>query len=263
MKGVSTSTSILKGTPESPMPLEEVLARIAEAGFAQVELSRRNKDYAAAVPAVEKSGVKVWSVHGNLGFKSVSADESERRQSVEDEKPRLEMAAAFAPCPYVIHYLDRFHDPAAGRSFRKSVEELHRLAEPLGLALAVETAPDKVANERFPDSGELTEFVRSFRSPFVGVCLDVNHANLGEDLFAVIENCRGIIADIHVSDNRGVTEDHLLPGEGIIDLPGAMRAIHEAGYAGPLNLECRYPGDPPKEVLVKMRVWAEGVLATL
>ena len=263
MKGVSTSTSILKGTPEAPMPFDEVLGRIAEAGYEQIEVSRRHKDFVQAAQAAERSGLKVWSVHGNLGGDAVSSDESVRKQAVEQERVRLEEAAGFAPCPYVVHYLDRFHDPAAGRAFRKSIEELHRAAEPLGIAIAIETVPDKVANERFPDSAETTGFVRSFNSPFMGMCLDVNHANLGEDLFAVIKNCNGIIADIHVSDNHGVTEDHLLPGEGSIDLPGAMRAIHEAGYAGPLNLECRYPGDPPKEVLVRMRKWAEGILEAI
>ena len=263
MRGVSTSTSIMKGEDGKGLPLEEALDGIAAAGFEQIELSRRHKDLDDVVPKVSRSGLRVWSVHGTLGGQAISSSETERRQAVEQACRHLDIAAAFAPCPYVIHYLNRVHDPAAGVAFRKSVAELHEVAAPLGITLAVETAPDKVSNERFPDSVELTAFVRSFDSPLVGVCLDVNHANLGEDLGAVIEHCRGLIANIHVSDNHGVTEDHLLPGEGSIDLPAAMLAIHQAGYAGPLNLECRYPGTPPKEVLVGMRRWAEAVLKSI
>ena len=88
--------------------------------------------------------------------------------------------------------------------------------------------------------------------------VDSNHSNLGEDLCGAICDCAGLIANVHLSDNLGVTDDHLPPGEGTIDWPGALRALGEAGYSGAVNLEIHWADTPPAELLVRLREWAEG-----
>ena len=210
----------------------------AEAGFKRLELSRKHSDLTARRDLIASMGLKVWAVHGILGSDSISSDEAIRRRSVEVELARMEDSAVFAPCPYVVHYLDRSHDPAVGKAFRKSVEELAAKAVELGLILAIETVPHKPSNERYPDSVEVADFARSFDSPNVAVCVDVNHSNLNEDLLQVARNCSGLISNIHVSDNHGEWEDHLPPGEGIIDFPSVLTALRENGYEGPCNVEC-------------------------
>lgn len=257
MQGISTSTCILAPVGKAPMSLSEGLPRIAEAGFPLIELSRRGGAFGSHAALIHSCGLRVWAVHGTLGGGATALDETERRSAVAREIPRLESAAQFAPCPYVIHYLDRFHDRRRGAAFRKSVEELLVRAEELQIRLAVETAPDKVENERYPPSREIADFVRSLNSPWASVCVDVNHSNLGEDLAEAIANCTGIISSIHVSDNHGIREDHLPPGEGAIDFPAAMTALNDAGYTGPVNLECHLAGYPTVAELTELRRRAE------
>jgi sugar phosphate isomerase/epimerase len=41
----------------------------------------------------------------------------------------------------------------------------------------------------------------------------------------------------HVHDNRGRTDDHLVPFEGTIDWPGALTALQKVGYDGTVMFE--------------------------
>ena len=87
--------------------------------------------------------------------------------------------------------------------------------------------------------------------------MDINHANLREDLESVGKNCAGLISNIHVSDNHGEREEHLPPGEGIIDFPAALRAMIDAGYKGPCNLECTISTKPTVAILKGLRLYTE------
>ncbi len=257
MNGTSLSTTVFAPHGFPKLPVDEALAQAAQAGFRQVELSRHHTDLDMAARVAETLGLTIWAVHGTLSGAHRSDDEQARKASVRSEVERLKASAAFAPCPYVVHYTNRVHDPRAGEAFRRSILELAEDADRLGITLAVETAPDKPSNERYPDSREITDFVRGLDHPSVRICIDLNHSNLQETLPDVAHNARGLIANIHVSDNHGVKEEHLLPGEGVIDFPAAFRAIAEAGYTGALNLELHTPGYPEREALESARRWAE------
>jgi sugar phosphate isomerase/epimerase len=48
---------------------------------------------------------------------------------------------------------------------------------------------------------------------------------------------------VQASDNRGTTDDHLPPGEGIIDWERVRSALQRAGYRGVFMLEVAGDGD--------------------
>jgi sugar phosphate isomerase/epimerase len=55
-----------------------------------------------------------------------------------------------------------------------------------------------------------------------------------------------------VHDNRGRTDDHLIPFDGTIDWPGALTAIQKVGYEGTLILEIAAHGSA-KDTLIRAR----------
>jgi sugar phosphate isomerase/epimerase len=80
--------------------------------------------------------------------------------------------------------------------------------------------------------------------PEAGLHLDVGHANLRlgraevNRTRALLEAFGDRLAHVHVSDNRGGTEDlHLPLGAGTIDWRAAIRALKAAGYDGTVTLE--------------------------
>ena len=66
-----------------------------------------------------------------------------------------------------------------------------------------------------------------------------------------------------MNDNRGTSDDHLVPFEGTIDWPAAMTAIQKVGYDQTLVVEVA-PHGTPKGTLArakKARQRLEGLLA--
>jgi len=238
----STSTSIL-GKEYGGYGVEECYGMLAEAGFKWVELSRRTKeDLASLKPILEKVGLKVWSVHGFASSGLSVLDEELRQKCIREEIAWMESASVYGYKPYVIHYVYRQNNPEHGKLFRDSVDRLYERAHELGVLLVMETAPYKPwQDERYPDSKEISDFVRSYDKPDFRMTIDLNHSNVREDLGDTCRNCRGLIANIHVSDNHGEKEEHLALGEGIIDFAYAFRKLRENDYTGPCNLECHLP----------------------
>ena len=57
-----------------------------------------------------------------------------------------------------------------------------------------------------------------------------------------IEVVSGHLASVHVHDNHGRADDHLMPFEGTIDWPAAMTALQKVGYDGALIFEAASRG---------------------
>ena len=112
-------------------------------------------------------------------------------------------------------------EDAAGRGIRLMVENLDRLFSGVDdLAAVLSAVPD------------------------AGFHLDVGHANLRLGLGernrtpALLEAFGDRLAHVHLSDNRGGTEDlHLPLGAGVIDWKWAARTLNDAGYDGTVTLE--------------------------
>lgn len=42
---------------------------------------------------------------------------------------------------------------------------------------------------------------------------------------------------LHIQDNFGVLDNHVVPGRGVIDWPAFMKVFRESGYQGTFNFE--------------------------
>ena len=76
------------------------------------------------------------------------------------------------------------------------------------------------------------------RSERFGILLDTGHIHLNGEPFAeVLRKCRGIPLHIHVDDNRGDFDSHLVPGDGSVEFVTFFRALTAIGYGGFLSVE--------------------------
>jgi sugar phosphate isomerase/epimerase len=75
----------------------------------------------------------------------------------------------------------------------------------------------------------------------VDVCLDVGHANMTQGgISAFLERFGPRIAHVHLSDNYGEDDDHLVPGEGYIsmeDWRNLFKTLHDENFAGNVVFE--------------------------
>jgi sugar phosphate isomerase/epimerase len=128
---------------------------------------------------------------------------------------------------------------------RGTVEENHTAYRPY-LTLAEEYHVI-LAFENLNEDGELTEIsdliglVEGFASPYAGICYDTGHAHMcGHDLPKDIMLMGNRLVATHVADNKGKSDEHLLPFYGTIDWDAVLAALGKITYQGDLTYECMF-----------------------
>jgi sugar phosphate isomerase/epimerase len=79
------------------------------------------------------------------------------------------------------------------------------------------------------------------------LCFDTGHAHEWRTWNHYLPAYLGRIAALHIHDNHGETDEHLLPGDGNIDFLPLLRSLQSINYRGFLGIECiqqrgNYPG---------------------
>lgn len=245
------------------------LLEIASYGFESIEVfaTRTHFDYhnPSAVADLQQwlaeARLELGSVHapvadsytgGRWGrtLSIASPDEDERAAAVAEAERALHVARRIPVKVMVTHLgVPRTQDPPGGANTRaaarRSIEQLQRAAEPLGVTIAVEVIPNDISA-----AGSLVHFVENDLDAAAGICLDFGHAHLSGDIVDAIETVSEHLVATHVHDNRGRTDDHLVPFEGTIDWASALTAVQKIGYDGTLLLEIAAHGSP-RETLAR------------
>jgi sugar phosphate isomerase/epimerase len=262
---LSFSTTIFKPSGEGRAPFvlhAEGLRLIKEAGFTNIELHQNlpKPDWRENQALIKELGLKVLTVHGKMPRTIIDATDPEILDSAMGGLHKImKEAALFAPCVFVVDWFGRTHDEAPMQRWYAAVEQMVSWAEELDLMLALETMPfhSSRPDERYMSSIDLADYVSSLSSDHVGICVDLNHSNIKEDLENVIEVCAPYLINVHVSDNLGVGDAHLPMGEGVIDFDAVFKSLQANGYSGPLSMEIHTPQCPTLAELISFREKAE------
>jgi sugar phosphate isomerase/epimerase len=128
------------------------------------------------------------------------------------------------------------------RILARRVEALRSIAE------YAKDGPTVVCLENLSDFGiptaaGLLRVISKVPGDRLGICLDTGHVHLsGASIPAFIAQAGDRLKALHIGDNGGQTDDHLLPyGYGTIEWPPVLQALRANGYSGPFNLEI--PGE--------------------
>jgi sugar phosphate isomerase/epimerase len=244
---------------------------IASNGFTHVELFTTQTHFDCGNPAsvadlqgwLAEAGLELHSVHapvvesyseGRWGAAiSLAANDQDARMKAVGETEQALQVARRIPFRFFVLHLGLPRPAENSRdAARRSVEALQRAAEPLGVRLVVEVLPNELS--RAASLVHFVEKVVDLRD--VGICLDFGHAHMDGDIVDAIETVSEHLMTTHVHDNRGRSDDHLLPFEGTIDWPAALTAIQKVGYDGTLMFELPERGSS-KDMLKKVRAVRE------
>ena len=240
------------------------LAQIASFGFEEIELfaTRSHFDYhdAAAIDALAgwltETGLTLRSVHAPITdqfgagdhwaptLSNALADSARRQAAVDETAAALAIAKRIPFELLVVHLGTPASKAGAGDNNRvaagRSVEEICRRAEPLGVRVALEVIPNALSTP-----AELVAMLdREVESPIAGVCLDFGHAFLGGDVPDAVETVAEHLIATHVHDNRRRSDDHLVPYRGAIDWDAALMSMQKVGYDGTYMMELANTGSP-------------------
>jgi sugar phosphate isomerase/epimerase len=233
------------------------LIEIAAHGFETVEVfaTRTHFDYhnPAAVADLQQwlaeAGLELGSVHAPINesftggrwgrvLSVASPEEEERRAAVSETELALHIARRLPVGVLVIHLgVPRTQAAPGGgnarAAARRSIEELQPTADALGVKIAIEVLPNEISG-----AGSLVHFVEAdLDGSNVGICLDFGHAHIDGDVVDAVETVSEHLIATHVHDNRGRTDDHLVPFEGTIDWPAVLTSVQKIGYDGTFLLE--------------------------
>jgi sugar phosphate isomerase/epimerase len=250
----------------------EHLAEIARYGFEAVELfaTRTHFDYRDPV-AIEQlaewlreTGLTLHGMHAPIAesfsggrwgppYLSASADPAARQRAVQETAAALEVARRIPMDVLVVHLgLPREQKPGPADNTRdaarRTAEEIHALAEAVGVRLALEVIP----NELSSPASLVRLLEEETELPHAGVCLDVGHAHILGDVVDAVETLSGHVITTHLHDNDGRRDDHLVPYDGTIDWAQTLTSVQKVGYEGTLVMEVANTGTPAA-VLEKAR----------
>lgn len=239
------------------------LVQIAGHGFEAIELfaTRSHFDYhdAAAVERLrqwlEDAGLRLHSVHAPItdrfgasgwspAYSNALSDNARRSVAVRETEAALRIAQVIPFEIAVVHLGTPESHSRQGDNNRaaavRSIDEIARAAEPLGVAVALEVIPNGLS-----DAASLVAMLeRDVESRRLGICLDFGHAHLLGGAADAIETAAEHLVTTHVHDNHGREDEHLVPYRGTIDWNLALITMQKIGYAGTYLMELANAGDP-------------------
>jgi sugar phosphate isomerase/epimerase len=244
------------------------LAHIAAHGFEAVEVfaTRSHFDYhdAAAIAQLgewlKETGLALHGIHAPI-VESMAAgdqwgapisigvsDNGKRQAAVREMDAALNIARQIPAGVFVVHLgtpTVQGGENSRAAAFR-SVEEICRLAEPIGVRVSLEVIPNPIS-----DAASLVTMIeRDLEGLRAGICLDFGHAFLMGDVPDTIETVAEHLTTTHVHDNHGKKDDHLVPFAGRINWDVALMTMQKVGYDGTYLMELARTGDP-EEILKK------------
>jgi sugar phosphate isomerase/epimerase len=245
---------------------------VGEAGFEAIELelyddllTEHSRDLGAMLLILEKYSMEVPSVMA-VEEKLFSLDPVIKHKAVADFDVLTDLIAALGSplvtiCGYMppeirpqgtelytggpptaVSVSDDFSWEAFWANAVDQVARLACIAGKKGLTLAIETR----ANDIFSSTDALISLIREAswlalqrgQSCEMGVILDVAHVHAGKEYLAlVIPKLGRLIKLVHFSDNDGTHAYHYSPGQGIIDFPAVVAALHRAGFDGTIVVD--------------------------
>ena len=266
MKRFGISTHLYHGERLQRAHLRE----IASYGFESVEVfaTRTHFNYhdeqsiLALGEWLRESQLELPSVHAPIvdsldsdtwgrSYSTATRDENARSATMHEMRAALGIARQI-PFKFLVLHLGvpTVQRPGSDDNHRdavlRSIDEIHRLAEPLGVRLALEVMDNGLSTA--PALVEMLE--RDLDGMNVGICMDVGHAHLLGDTAEAIETASEYLVTTHIHDNRRQHDDHLVPFEGSINWAATIMELDKIGYDGVLMYEVRNV-ESPQAVLAR------------
>lgn len=86
-------------------------------------------------------------------------------------------------------------------------------------------------------AGDMLEFSAYVDHPMFHSCWDTGHANIEGDQYREILTLGNDLYALHINDNRGSADEHIIPYFGTLNMDGVMCALRDIGYKGFFTFE--------------------------
>ena len=133
----------------------------------------------------------------------------------------------------------------------KFFAELADFAKEYGITVCVENLPFK--HHPLSTVESVCALVDKLQRDNLKICLDTGHAAIfDKDVASAVRYIGDRLATVHIHDNMGDEDSHLVPGEGVIDWKAFSSALRDIAYRGVISLETS-----PKHAKYPKEMWNE------
>jgi sugar phosphate isomerase/epimerase len=245
------------------IPVLDEIDAIARLGFDYLELAMDPPMAHYSILSASRSAIERALKDRGLGLichlptflSTADLTERLRRASVLEMHDSLEVAAALGARKVVLHPsmaagMGAFVLETVKAYLFEFLADMVDAARRLDLTICLENMFPRCRMGVVPDDFE--PIFGAF--PSLKMTLDTGHANIddrrGRRLKGLVERYGAKIGHLHVSDNRGRSDDHLAVGKGTVGFADLVRRLKAAGYDDTVTLEVF---DENRQMLVDSR----------
>jgi sugar phosphate isomerase/epimerase len=217
------------------IPMNERFKLIKEAGFDGVmlwwsdEYAEADGDKSLHPELARQNGLFIENIHtpfqgiNCLWTEGINGDDFEKiLLNCIDDCSMHEIPTA------VVHSCRGYNPPPINQVGLNRIKRLVETAEKKNVNIALE-------NLRRPDY--LDFIFQNIKSDRLGFCYDSGHENCYTKGTDLLTQYGSKLMALHLHDNDGTDDQHLIPGEGSIDWGVIKKKLNEAKYSGTVALE--------------------------
>lgn len=255
---ISTSTNLVAFTPgRMRNPMEFCIRQCAQGGYRVLDINfceamnpwskMRNDDWEDYVKSIGELGAQlgVCFRQSHLPYYDVFRN-PQKDPVMEMLIERSIIASAMLGVRWAVtHPATVYSDYSASFQENLNYYAAHlTTARKYGVGICLENDFGYLADQKrlmyCADVAELIQLVDAVADPeYMGICYDFGHANLtpNPQHRQNINRIGSRLKALHVQDNHGSRDEHLLPFHGNIDWAACMSGLAEIGYRGDLTFE--------------------------
>lgn len=287
---LSTSTNLFAFTPtKERLPMKYCIEACAEAGYKVVDINfcecmnprsrMRDDDWEKYVDELGELGAKLGLKYtqSHLPYYDLFNDKisDEHKELMEELIRRSIIASSTLGIRWTVTHPATYYPAGQDMSVskRKNIEYYSKHVENavkhnIGIALENDFEYKSAPYQHIYCANifEQTDLIDSFNDPeYVGACYDFGHANMTGGFHRQNLNILGSrLKAVHVADNKGLADEHLLPFHGNIDWKDAMAGLADIDYQGELTYEIqefgRYYPKEFKDIVGRLSVEVGNIL---
>lgn len=240
------------------MPLEQQMAKVAEAQYQGFEFGNwRAADPAAISALAKKLGIECACIVGNKNVNPPGmtlTDPRDRAGFLSEIRASCEAAKRFETKRMVVltgNEVPGMSRDAQHQSIVEGLKGAHDIVAPAGVTMIIEPLNTLVDHKGYylNHTPEAFQIVREVDSPYLKILFDIYHVQIMDgNLIDTIRKNIAAIGHFHVGDVPGRHE----PGSGEIDYGNVFKAIQGTGFKDFVAMEYN-PSKDPMETLRRVR----------
>ncbi len=214
------------------LPIDERFARMKAAGFESILLwwgADEQNSRATRVAFAKKHGLYIENAHATTdNLNALWSDGDAGDHTLSELKREIADCSRWEIGTLVVHLTNGNEPPSVSGIGISRIEQLIQHAENAKIRLAFE-------NVRKPE--HIQYVLDHYTSAYVGLCYDSGHEYLWSPGVDWLKEYGTRVFAIHLHDNTGDKDTHLVPFDGMIDWSHKVKQLAESSYTGTITIE--------------------------